>query len=187
MTINDKPKCGSPKRGGDGHCTQAAGWGTGHPGEGPCKLHGGCIPNVETKYRRLRADRYVQEYVTPEYWDTSKDADEILLEDVWRTRAQIVALETKIELQGTLTQTTEGQVRREEASALVDLLHNRQKHLAVVTKAAISAGIKERRMQLEEREADVIVQVIRGALAELGVDETPEIRGAVARHLRAVE
>ena len=187
MTERDADKiCGSRRSNGE-PCQRWAGQATEHPGEGPCSRHGGCLPNVETKYRRLRADRYVQEYVTPEYWDTSKDADEILLEDVWRTRAQIVALETKIELDGTLTQTTEGQVRREEASALVDLLHNRQKHLAVVTKAAISAGIKERRMQLEEREADIIVQVIRGALAELGVDETPEIRGAVARHLRAVE
>jgi hypothetical protein len=36
----DKLTCGAKTRGG-GSCQQRAGWGTKHPGEGRCKLHGG--------------------------------------------------------------------------------------------------------------------------------------------------
>lgn len=43
---HDGPRCGSRKRQGEGTCTQVAGWGTDHVGEGPCKLHGGSTPSV---------------------------------------------------------------------------------------------------------------------------------------------
>lgn len=36
-------RCGGKTRSG-GQCTQPAGWGTSHPGEGKCKLHGGASP-----------------------------------------------------------------------------------------------------------------------------------------------
>ena len=36
--------CNARKRQGEGLCAQRAGWGTDHPGEGRCKLHGGCNP-----------------------------------------------------------------------------------------------------------------------------------------------
>lgn len=45
MTKSDKPKCGGLLRDGSGRtCTRPAGWGTSHPGEGKCKLHGGGSP-----------------------------------------------------------------------------------------------------------------------------------------------
>ena len=36
-----RPKCGGKLHRREGFCTQPAGWGTDHPGEGRCKLHGG--------------------------------------------------------------------------------------------------------------------------------------------------
>lgn len=42
-TSGTYPRCGGKTRSG-GRCTQAAGWGTAHPGEGKCKLHGGASP-----------------------------------------------------------------------------------------------------------------------------------------------
>lgn len=36
-------KCGKKNRAG-GPCAKPAGWGTDHPGVGPCKLHGGATP-----------------------------------------------------------------------------------------------------------------------------------------------
>lgn len=49
-------ECGAEKRGG-GHCTQAAGWGTDHPGIGACKLHGGCTPNHRKAAEIVRVER----------------------------------------------------------------------------------------------------------------------------------
>lgn len=39
-----KKTCGANLKNGSGHCTQPAGWGTDHVGEGRCKLHGGKTP-----------------------------------------------------------------------------------------------------------------------------------------------
>jgi hypothetical protein len=49
-------KCSTEKRGG-GRCTQAAGWGTDHPGIGACKLHGGCTPNHRRAAGIVRVER----------------------------------------------------------------------------------------------------------------------------------
>lgn len=39
-----KKTCGAKLKNGSGYCTQPAGWGTDHVGEGRCKLHGGSTP-----------------------------------------------------------------------------------------------------------------------------------------------
>lgn len=39
-------RCGVKGRRSGGPCQHAAGWGTPHVGSGPCKIHGGCLPNV---------------------------------------------------------------------------------------------------------------------------------------------
>ena len=43
---HDKRLCGRPRHQADGTCQRPAGWGTPHPGSGPCKLHGGSLPVV---------------------------------------------------------------------------------------------------------------------------------------------
>jgi len=58
MTVSKKKKakkpaaakCGGKKHGVDELCTQAAGWGTDHPGTGKCKLHGGSNPIRHGRY-----------------------------------------------------------------------------------------------------------------------------------------
>lgn len=44
----DSRYCGGKKKQGEGTCTRPAGWGTPHPGQGRCKLHGGCAPSSVT-------------------------------------------------------------------------------------------------------------------------------------------
>lgn len=55
------PKCGSKRKKGRGKCTQPAGWGTTHPGEGKCKLHGGLRPGD----KRLKHGLYSTVTTTP--------------------------------------------------------------------------------------------------------------------------
>lgn len=57
---HDKPKCGAPKRQGEGSCTRPAGWGTDHVGIGKCKLHGGSTPSHQRNAQRVRAERDVE-------------------------------------------------------------------------------------------------------------------------------
>lgn len=43
--------CGRQNRNNE-PCQLPQGWGTNHPGEGPCKFHGGASPQVEEYYER---------------------------------------------------------------------------------------------------------------------------------------
>ena len=49
--------CGGAKRQGTGTCTQRAGWGTEHFGEGRCKLHGGNAPIKHGRYSTVTRER----------------------------------------------------------------------------------------------------------------------------------
>lgn len=52
------PICGNPRRqGGGAPCTRPAGWGTDHPGEGRCKLHGGAGPIKSGRYSTINRPR----------------------------------------------------------------------------------------------------------------------------------
>lgn len=50
-------RCGGSRRQGGGYCTQAAGWGTDHPGQGRCKLHGGATPVRHGRYSNIQRPR----------------------------------------------------------------------------------------------------------------------------------
>ncbi|WP_236608588.1 hypothetical protein [Salinarchaeum sp. Harcht-Bsk1] len=61
--MTDENTCGRSKRGGSGEsCGLPAGWGTDHPGEGACKLHGGNAGapegNNNAETHALNADPY---------------------------------------------------------------------------------------------------------------------------------
>jgi hypothetical protein len=45
--------CGARTRGG-GHCRKGSGWGTDHPGQGRCKLHGGATPIKHGRYSSIQ-------------------------------------------------------------------------------------------------------------------------------------
>jgi hypothetical protein len=53
----DKRLYGARKHQRDGICRCPRDGGTGHVGDGPCKLHGGCTPTVTRGAERQRADR----------------------------------------------------------------------------------------------------------------------------------
>lgn len=57
MTVSGAPaphdRCGAKTRGGT-RCTQTAGWGTDHVGQGRCKLHGGATPIKHGRYSTIQ-------------------------------------------------------------------------------------------------------------------------------------
>jgi P27 family predicted phage terminase small subunit len=58
-------KCGGKKKQSEGTCTQAAGWGTPHPGTGRCKLHGGCAPSSVTAGVTAQAEKLLYQRDAP--------------------------------------------------------------------------------------------------------------------------
>lgn len=174
------PKCGARKRQGEGNCTRPAGWGTDHPGTGRCKLHGGATVSHRGAASEELARRAVVTYGLPR--DISPT--EALLEEVRYTAGHVAWLREKVaeledeqlvwgvteqvdkqasEFRG--TDTTEAA----RPNIWLELYYRERKHLVDVTKAAISAGIEERRVKLAEAQGALLNGVIKRILARLSL------------------
>lgn len=76
-------------------------------------------------------------------------------------------------------------VERAGPNVLLDLYERERKHLVAVTTAALSAGIEERRVQLAEHQGQIVAQVLKLSLTDLGHDPSdPAVLKVVATRLR---
>jgi hypothetical protein len=168
-----------------------------------CDTCGGRAPQAKAKavvrISEQRAIRAVETYGLP--LDVSPG--DALLDEVRYTAGHVAWLRERIrELENrdlvwgmteqteknatefTGTDTTYGAV----PNVWVDLYMRERKHLVDVAKAAIAAGIEERKVRLAEQQGALVAAVIRGILADLKL--TPDQRELVAeivpRRLRAL-
>lgn len=174
-------RCGGTNREGE-PCRNAAGKGTDHVGYGNCRNHGGGSPNGRKHASKLQAADAVLKFALPR----NVDPHTALLEEVHCLAGNVAYLRSVVG-EDNLTQTiyTE-QGSHEGISVWVELYLRLHDRLVAVCKAAIAAGIEERRVQIAESQASLISTVIRGVLTDLGVADRPEVGQVVGRHLRAV-
>lgn len=67
IPLRDAKHCGARRRQGDHQpCRRPAGWGTDHPGEGRCKLHGGASPGADVRVARSRARKMLLDLGRPD-------------------------------------------------------------------------------------------------------------------------
>lgn len=193
-------KCGAMKRDGSGdRCAQPAGWGTGHVGDGHCKLHGGSTKNHKAAARTALARRAVETYGLPREIDPAA----ALLEEVHRTAGHVAWLEQKVrdlddrdltwgvveEVEKTATEFAGVDVTRAaRPSVWLELYRAERKHLTDVCKSALAAGIAERQVRLAEQQGALIATVIGRILddLELSGEQRERVSEVVPRHLRAV-
>jgi hypothetical protein len=135
-----------------GGCRRPAGWGTSHRGRAPCRLHGGCLPNVVARYEQQAALDFAINALGAEVDDEPLEA---MLQAVrlasgtvayWRRRVHGVE-----EPSETLTQGYERAIL----------------NLSRVAKAAVDAGVAERQVSLVARAAEEIALAAEEALATL--------------------
>lgn len=180
-------------------CTRPAGWGTDHPGIGRCKLHGGATPDHVDHGRKEKAAHAVATFGLPREVDP-RDA---LLEEVYRTAGavdwlhrQVQALSTDEVIWGK-TEEVDRQggefpgidtTYKATANIWVELWQRERKHLMDVCKAAIAAGIEERKVRLAEQQGSMLAGVIKAILGdlELTAEQQAKVSVVVPRHLRAV-
>jgi hypothetical protein len=179
--------CDAEKRQGPGTCKQAAGWGTDHPGIGRCKLHGGKTESHNAAARREQAQAAAGEFGL----SREIDAPTALVEELHRTAGlvsfygfQAASLDNE-NLHGPVGG---GQfsIPKEEAHVWIRLHQEEREHFTRVAKACIECGIAERQIKLAEEQGELIARVLQGVLSDLGVDDKPEVREVVRRHLTLV-
>lgn len=193
----NKPICGATRSKhyaddpeNPGVCCLGRGWGTEHLGYGRCKFHGGNTPGGLVEAEREVAAEIIMEREITYGVPRIIGPHEALLEEIHRTAGHVAWLQHII-----------GEMSRNELTveSIVGLspsvwlgMYNRERdHLVTVCKAAVSAGVQERQVQLEEDKGRLIAMVIRDILWDKDLQLSPEqkyLAGEVVRkHLLSLD
>lgn len=172
-------KCGARKRDGSGDtCQLRAGWGTDHPGIGPCRKHGGNTRNHVAAARLEEARRAVATYGLPRDIDPAA----ALLEEVHRTAGHVAWLGQKVaELDeddlvwGVTEEVDKGSgqfsgvdiTKAAKPNAWLVLYQQERKHLVDVSAAAIRAGVDAALVRLTEQQGALLAGAIQQILERL--------------------
>ena len=178
--------CGAKTRAGT-PCKARRGWGTDHAGYGRCRLHGGSSPSGIKAAGTEQARAAVMAYGLPR----EIDPHSALLEELHRTAGHVAWLGDRVaELQESEMAGPvgggQGGYPSIEPHIWIRLYQEERRHLAGVAKTCVAVGIEERRVHLAERQGEMIAEVLRGVLADLGLGDDPAVPAIVRRHLMLV-
>ncbi|WP_218579043.1 hypothetical protein [Phytohabitans houttuyneae] len=201
------PTCGSPhdlaKCSGHAKSTgrQCVAWPI--KGGTVCIKHGGKAPQVRAAANERLGERRAQAAVATFGLPRQIDPRDALLEEVYRTAGAVDWLGEKVreldpadavwgrteevdktsgEFPGTDTKFAAA------PNIWVELWQKERKHLLDVCKAAIAAGIEERKVRLAEQQGALLAGVIKGILGDLDLspEQQQKVATVVPLHLRAV-
>ncbi|MFY1686482.1 hypothetical protein [Plantactinospora sp. WMMB782] len=195
---SDKPKCTGKRSNGKGRCGK---WPM--KGQKVCRNHGGASPQAKAAAEARLAEQDLRAAVKTYGLPVDISPTDALLDEVKWTAGHVRWLRDRIQEMETAAldwgKTSEvvkdsGEFPGVDVThsavppVLLDLYQRERKHLLDVCKAAIAAGIEERRVRLAESQGALLADVIRRILADLGL--TPEqqsrVSEVVPRHLRSV-
>lgn len=190
MTDARKSYCGGRLKRREGTCTRPPGWGTDHPGAGRCKLHGGSAPSGSKAGRLELARQQLDTYGTPREINTTDALEEELhfsAGHVAWLRTQLAQLEAGDLVWGVTEQVEKSATEfpgtdTTHAATMniwLDLYHKERRYFLDVTKAAVTAGLEERRVKLAEAQGAILNDLIRRILGRL--DLTPAQSRLVAK------
>ena len=194
-SIAGDKKCGSKKNKGIDICTLPAGWGTDHPGFGPCKHHMGSTPAGRKSAAIERGEELMVFYGKP--LDT--DPIQALLDEVKTTAGHKAWLAAEIAKVNVELVSAQGKVAglTPEIEGLLRLYQWERDHLVRTAKTCLDAGINQRLVEIAEHQgaklADAIDTILAGlhltaAQAALVPQIVPDVlRGLVGSTPRLIE
>ncbi len=148
-----KPKggvCGAKTRSG-GKCGHPKGYGTDHPGTGPCKFHGGSTPNGKKAAAKEAALVFAREALGSE---VSIDPLDALLLSVRLAAGQVNYW------RAVLASNENGVTARDEIARYEDAVGS----LNRFSKAAVDAGVDQKLVAIAERYGEAVVAALEEAL-----------------------
>jgi hypothetical protein len=170
--------CGAKTRKGT-PCEKTAGWGTSHVGVGRCRQHGGASPEAEVRGVVELAKREARVMGLPE----DAEPHEALLRCIRITSGELTYMSAQVaELKSAMVSTMFGS----QIHTWITARQQAMDRLVGYSRVAIAAGLAERQVKLAEQQGELLAQVIRGVLADLGVADHPEAPAVVRKHLTLV-
>lgn len=183
-SLDTRKKCAATRKQG-GKCTKPAGWGTPHPGTGSCRFHGGNSPTHIRAAQASEARKAVAAYGVP----VETTPEQALLDELHRTAGHVAYLSEvvgRLDPDANMTGPVgggQGGFPEYKPSVWIQMYKSERKHLAEMATACIKAGIEERRVRIAEQTGQLLADVIRAILSDLGVADKPETPGIVRKHL----
>lgn len=170
--------CGAKTRAGT-PCRLPPGHGTGHVGAGRCRRHGGSSPQAEVSGAVEVARRTAVVMGVPE----DLEPHEALLRCIKIAAGELTYMTQRVaELEKPMVATMFGP----QLHTWITVRQQAMDRLVTYSKIALSAGVEERRVRVAEQQGELLAQVIRGVLTDLGVNDHPEAPAVVRRHLTLV-
>lgn len=165
-----------------GRCRRPAGWGTVHKGRGPCRLHGGCLPNVIVHYEQEAAVAFARAALGDK---VSIDPLEAMVQSV-QLAAGIVEYYRMQLSEHYRMQLSE--IEDEPSPALTRAYRRALLDLSRCAATALKANVEERRSAMEGETANLIAGAIDRAAAplELTRDERASFAQRVEEELKAL-
>jgi hypothetical protein len=186
-SVRDNPEmwCGAKKRASSGPCRNPKGYGTSHPGIGPCRFHGGNFPVHVGRAAVIHAKRLM---------GTPKEIDPVnaIMWCIRITAGEVEYLSSLIGDEETI-KTFKHTRYDEDGEAIVDELPElidtnnfgeRQLHILIrarqeamdrlvrFSKDAVQLGLAERQVRLAEQYGELLYRLVSGLMADLVL--TPE-------------
>lgn len=170
--------CGSRRNKHPGTCQRPAGWGTPHPGWGRCKLHGGSSPDGIRQAQRLGAAGVAAALGVPVPVHPVVALEQELARTNGRVRwlAEFIAAQDRSALVWGVAE----KVRRGSGefpgtdvkltaapSVWLAIEQVERKHLADLARSMVSLGIDAKRLELDKRVGEEMVQVMTAAAVAL--------------------
>lgn len=168
-----------------------------------CATHGGRSPRAKAGAEQRRAEKEALKAVATFGLPREINPRDALLEEVYRTAgavdwltAKVRELDPEAAVWGVTEEVYKGSgeftgtdtTHAAAANMWVQLWQKERKHLVDVSKAAISAGIEERRVKLAEQQGALLASVIKQILGDLNLtaDQASRAPRVVADRLRAI-
>lgn len=199
------PECGAQTKTPNKRCGRPAGWGTGHPGVGKCKLHGGASPQAEVSGALQLARHEAVVMGVPiddrDPWTWLKRCIAIAGGELEYASAMVAQL-TPDEVVGPVVTSHTRPAKRDrgadhQTKTVTEVRHGPPElHVWIKVRAgaldrcaqlsvmAIRAGLAEREVRLAEEAGQALADLLRGVLGDLGVPlNDPRTREVVTRRL----
>jgi hypothetical protein len=175
-------KCGGKKKQSEGTCTQAAGWGTPHPGTGRCKLHGGCAPSSVTAGVSAQAEKLLYQRDAPPVTDPLSALQRL----AGRAAAWEDIIGEKVNEMRSIRYSTEG--GGEQLRAEIVVMERAMDRVGKLLVDIAKLNIEGRLATVREATAQMLEQALAAALVASGCDLDGQQRAqeAFRRNLKVV-